>query len=232
MKALLKKLPGSGLLQGGWPDQARTIIQTPVFRRLLENQPRGVCLNAGCGEGSFVSFLDTFRGLKRIVHMDLEKPLLDRFRSDQRHEVAEGSLVDLPFSDAQFDFVFCTEVLEHVANDVRAFQEIGRVLRPGGLVLISTPTPPAPFDPAHVREGYTLDELQKRLAPATMELLKSTYCLHGAMRMLLKIWRWQYELAGQQKSWMPRAAVLAFAYFDCWLPIGKPFDIVVLARKI
>lgn len=164
--------------------------------------------------------------------MDLEKPSLDRFRPDRRHETAEGSLVDLPFSDAEFDFVFCTEVLEHVVNDARAFQEIGRVLRPGGLVLISTPTPPSPFDPAHVREGYTLDELQERLANAAMELLKSAYCLHGAMRMLLKIWRRQYELAGQRKSWMPQAAVLAFAYFDCLFPIGKPFDIAVLGRKM
>jgi SAM-dependent methyltransferase len=220
-------------MRGGWPDEARLIIQRSVFQHLLHGcELRGACLNAGSGEGLFVPFLDSFRELTRIVHMDLKKPVLAHLKLDLRHEIAEGSLVDLPFKDGQFDFVLCTEVLEHVSDDTRAFREIGRVLRPGGLALLSAPTPPAPYDPAHVRVGYTLNEFRKRLAGARVELLKHAYCFRGAMRLLLKIWRWQYELTGQRKSWMPKAAILTLAYCDRWIPIGKPFDIVVLGRKM
>lgn len=232
LKVFIKKLPGIWLLQGGWPDQARIILQPPVFLRVLEGvELRGVCLNAGCGEGAFLPFLDRFRGLTRIVHMDLEAPALVQFKAGPRHQSAEGSLLDLPFKDGAFDFVFCTEVLEHITDDACAFREIGRVLRPGGFALFSTPTPPAPEDPAHVREGYTLEEFREKLATAGIEFLRHTYCFGGAMRLLLKIWRWQYELANRSKSLMPQGVVLAFAYCDRWLPFGKPFDIVVLGRK-
>lgn len=220
-------------MRGGWPDQARIIIQRPVFQRLLEGHDvRGACLNAGCGEGLFFPFLDDFRGLTRIVHMDLRKPSLIQFKPDSRHEAAGGSLVDLPFKDNEFDFVFCTEVLEHIPDDARALGEIGRVLRPGGLILLSTPLPPAPYDPAHVREGYTLPEFRERFTATRIEFLKHACCFHGAMRLLLKIWRWQYELAHQRKSWMPQGIVKAFAYCDRSFPVGKPFDIVVLGRKM
>jgi SAM-dependent methyltransferase len=233
LKSNIAKLPGVSLLRGGWPDEARLIIQAPLFRELLQEfTPHGNCLDAGCGEGLFAPFLNRFPEFKRIVHIDLQKPQVARFELDARHEVAEGSIVDLPFADGEFDFVFCTEVLEHIDEDQRAFAEIGRVLRPNGLALLSAPTPPAPHDPAHVREGYTLAEMRERCATAQLEVLKHAYCFHALMRSLLKIWRRQFELAGETKSRLPRAVVIAFAHCDRWFPMGKPFDLVVVARKL
>jgi uncharacterized protein YbaR (Trm112 family) len=46
---------------------------------------------------------------------------------------------DLPFADAEFDFVLAISVLEHVADPQRAVDEIWRVLRPRGCVYASTP---------------------------------------------------------------------------------------------
>lgn len=233
LKSNIAKLPGGSLLRGGWPDEARLIIQGPLFRQLVQEfDLRGECLDAGCGEGLFAPFLNSFRMFDRIVHIDLQKPPAARFQLDSRHAVAQGSIVDLPFADGEFDFVFCTEVLEHITDDARAFAEIGRVLRPNGLALLSTPTPPAPHDPAHVREGYTLAEMRERCATAQLEVLKHAYCFHALMRSLLKIWRRQYELAGETKSRLPRAVVIAFAHCDRWFPMGKAFDLVVVARKL
>lgn len=45
----------------------------------------------------------------------------------------------LSYADASFDLVTHTEVLEHVADDARAFAELRRVLRPGGLMLFTVP---------------------------------------------------------------------------------------------
>jgi len=208
------------------------IVQPPAFQRALQGfEPSGTCLNAGCGEAAFLPFLDGFSALTRIVHMDLKKPILENFQPDARHEAAEGSLTDLPFRDGEFDFVFCTEVLEHIPDDKRAIREIARVLRPEGLVLISTPTPPAPYEPAHVREGYTLAEFQDLLRSVGIELVHYTYCFHAAMRLLLNGWRWQNNLTAQHKNWMPLGGILLLAYFDRYCPIGKPSDIVVIGRK-
>lgn len=228
---MAKRLPGINLLRPGWPDEARAIVQTPVFRELLERHPpAGRCLNAGSGEGLFATFLNDIRALDQIVHVDLTATDLHAFDAG-RHRAAIGSLTELPFAAAEFDFVFCTEVLEHIENDEQALREIARVLRPAGLLLLSTPTPPAPNDPAHVREGYTLAELSGKLALAHFEVIAHRFCFHAAMRALLATWRWQYDLTGHRRSFMPRFIVRAFAHVDLALSFGKPWDIVVLARK-
>lgn len=46
---------------------------------------------------------------------------------------------DLPIEDSRFDSVVAIEVFEHLRNPRKAMEEIGRVLRPGGRVLISVP---------------------------------------------------------------------------------------------
>lgn len=50
-----------------------------------------------------------------------------------------ADLHDLPLEDATFDFVLCTEVLEHVIDPGRVLSELARVLSPGGLILVTTP---------------------------------------------------------------------------------------------
>lgn len=50
-----------------------------------------------------------------------------------------ADLHDLPLAEGAFDFVVCTEVLEHVRDPVRVLEELRRVLRPGGGLLLTTP---------------------------------------------------------------------------------------------
>ncbi|HEX9282949.1 MAG TPA: methyltransferase domain-containing protein [Gemmatimonadales bacterium] len=52
----------------------------------------------------------------------------------------------IPFADGAYDFVFCIEVLEHVPNPFGTLTEINRVLRPGGVLVLSVP------NPYHVKE--------------------------------------------------------------------------------
>jgi SAM-dependent methyltransferase len=50
-----------------------------------------------------------------------------------------GDALHLPFPDATFDRVICSEVLEHVPDDRRAMTEIRRILRPGGTAAVTVP---------------------------------------------------------------------------------------------
>lgn len=52
----------------------------------------------------------------------------------------------IPFPDGAYDFVFCIEVLEHVPNPFDTLAEIRRVLKPGGVLILSVP------NPYHVKE--------------------------------------------------------------------------------
>ena len=53
--------------------------------------------------------------------------------------VVQGDALNLPFPDGTFDRVICSEVLEHIPNDVGAMAELTRVLRPGGTMAITIP---------------------------------------------------------------------------------------------
>ena len=52
---------------------------------------------------------------------------------------AWASGLDLPFRDASFDTVLCLQVLEHVPRPWRLLDEIARVLRPGGALVLTAP---------------------------------------------------------------------------------------------
>lgn len=53
--------------------------------------------------------------------------------------VVRGDALHLPFADGTFDRVLCSEVLEHIPNDLGAMKELARVLRPGGTMAITIP---------------------------------------------------------------------------------------------
>jgi SAM-dependent methyltransferase len=231
-KAVVRRLIPA-LLRPGWPDEARRIVQEPVFRAAAaEGPPRGRCLNAGCGEGLYSRFLESYAEITEIFNIDITAPQISARRADPRNTDAVGSITEIPIEDGSVDWILCTEVIEHIEDDRAAALELGRVLAPGGYALISVPTPPSPHDPGHVREGYTLQELRELLAQGDLEVIWHRYCFHLLMRWLLVLWRWQHErIGGGRRSLMPRLAVLAFGYADRWLKVGRPWDLVVLARR-
>jgi SAM-dependent methyltransferase len=51
-------------------------------------------------------------------------------------------LVDIPFDENTFDFIYCSHVLEYIKDDRKALQELFRVLKPGGNAIISVPINP------------------------------------------------------------------------------------------
>ncbi|MEP6821103.1 MAG: class I SAM-dependent methyltransferase [Chthoniobacterales bacterium] len=232
-KAFLRKIPGASWLRGGWPDEARFLVQLTALQNVLDGREfEGACLNAGSGEGLYADFLDGFPKVTQIAHMDLERPNIAACFPTGRHADFVGSMTELPFTDKSFQSCLCTEVMEHVPDDEKGFSELSRVLAPGGLLLITTPTPPAPDDPAHAREGYTADEMRTKLESHGFKILQQTFCFHWIMRALLVVWRWQFETFGKGKqSFMPRFIVVLAGVLDRALRLGKPWDIVVLAQR-
>lgn len=56
-----------------------------------------------------------------------------------RAAAVQGDALHLPFPDGSFDRVICSEVLEHIPDDVAAMAELARVLRPGGTMAVTVP---------------------------------------------------------------------------------------------
>ncbi len=76
-------------------------------------------------------------------------------------EFRQATVPPLPFGDATFDCVISFQVIEHIEKDEEFVREVYRVLRPGGLFVVTTPNAPMSLtrNPWHVRE-YTADELR------------------------------------------------------------------------
>ena len=62
-----------------------------------------------------------------------------------RLTLVQGDAMALPFADNAFSHVVCSEVLEHLPDDGAAMREIFRVLKPGGLLIVTVPCESFPF---------------------------------------------------------------------------------------
>jgi len=92
-------------------------------------------LDLGCGAGRFLATLDN------AIGVEIAQQAVDRARknvpgADVRLLEPDGSL---PLGHGEIDLVWCSEVLEHIADVAHALLEIRRVLKPEGRVLITVP---------------------------------------------------------------------------------------------
>src|SRR5260370_31706009 len=97
-------------------------------------------LDAGCGNGRYSKFLLSEADADALITgFDYSRQMLQRARkrlqSDRVTQVA-ADLTRLPYPDACFDAIVCGWVLEHLPDPRPGFQELARVLRPGGKLLL------------------------------------------------------------------------------------------------
>jgi SAM-dependent methyltransferase len=214
------------LVRPGWPDAGRLVVQGPALRGLLghvrrNTDVRRVVVNAGAGEGLYSALVNAELAPSHLVEFDLQAPVALP-AGGARHRL-RASLTEIALAAACADIVVCTEVLEHVPDDRRALAELRRLTRDGGWLLLSVPTPPAVPDPAHVREGYTLDQLRALLDGAGFAIVAHRFAMYAAFKAVLRHWR---------AHRVPLAVILALAWLDRLVPIGSPMDILLLARAV
>lgn len=98
-------------------------------------------LDLGCGQGDFAALLE-YAGAARVTGAEVAEAALVRAR--RRHPGLDFVRVQLdgplPFADDEFDLVWASEVIEHVADTARWLSEVRRVLRPGGRLALTTPS--------------------------------------------------------------------------------------------
>jgi len=106
--------------------QARYRIITELARG------SGRKLDVGCGSSAIL------RDTADCVGLDLARRKL-RYMSRYGKPMVEGTIFALPFQDASFDVLICSEVIEHIPEGLGPFHELRRVLKPGGFLILGTP---------------------------------------------------------------------------------------------
>ncbi len=105
-----------------------------LMRDLVVSARPSSVLDVGCGRGFFLGHL-VESGLTGLVGVDVFEDVQPDGWEFRRGDVTSA----LPAEDASFDCVVAGEIIEHVPNPDDFLREIRRVLRPGGVLVVSTP---------------------------------------------------------------------------------------------
>lgn len=174
------------------------LLRKEAIGKVLPKEPAGKYLEVGTGSAPVVSSNNNI-----VVYTDISHLALKTIR----HAYSNGMFVAadvcrLPFKSDSFSCLICSEVLEHVQDDKKAFSEIARVVKPSGSVIITFPHRRSyyAFDDrfvGHYRRyelsemesqlkdvGLTTVSLQKVLGPLEkVTMLIVTICIHGLRRL-------------------------------------------------
>lgn len=110
----------------------------------------GKILDVGGGYGIMTQFLPDFVDQENYYNLDISIVMLKQSR--YQNILAAGEAI--PVCDNSFDHVISSEALEHATNTIKTLSECYRVLKPGGLFLLSTP-----------RQGWIEDFMRSPFLP-------------------------------------------------------------------
>jgi len=123
--------------QGGFVDETETALAFKMFTPSAGSK----LLDAGCGTGNF-SLKLAEKGVK-VTGIDISEEMMAVAKAKTQKagfdlEYKLGNLYDLPFEDESFDAVFSMAAFEFIKEPQKAFDELMRVTRNGGTLMIGT----------------------------------------------------------------------------------------------
>ncbi len=138
------------------------LLRKKAVGKNIDAEKRGLMLEVGSGLSPMITNTNS------IVYSELSLAALRILRRRQGrggYVAADG--MRLPFKAGSFDQTICSEVLEHVADDRKALQELARVMKPSGQLIITFPHRKFYFAyddhfVKHLRR-YELPEMEERL---------------------------------------------------------------------
>lgn len=114
-------------------------IEGGLIQKLLDPRPEEKILDAGCGTGIFT--LDFLAREAQVVGLDISRQMLKyaiKRASGYSFFKVQGDMLYLPFKDNSFDKSVSITTLEFIADARSAIDELFRVTRPGGCVVVAT----------------------------------------------------------------------------------------------
>ena len=207
------------------------------LRRILgaEKHPIRV-FDAGSGFGQYTYYCARRFPQAAIYAADVKSEQIEDcrqfFASAQIHNVqfAVEDLTTITHQDA-FDVALSVDVMEHIPDDVLVFRNLWRSLKPGGILLINTPSDTGGSDAhgpdehgfieEHARTGYGVQEIRTKLESVgfTVQRIKFTYGPWGSLGWRLGI-KYPMMMLNSSKLFF---GLLPFYYF-----LTLPFTLLLM----
>ncbi|PIV00992.1 hypothetical protein COS54_01870 [Candidatus Shapirobacteria bacterium CG03_land_8_20_14_0_80_39_12] len=203
------------------PDPAFARRARIIFANLDINGNEKI-LEIGCGRGFYLKTLKEVWPKLEVTGIDLNLEYLkkaEEFVGELKVNLRVADATKLPFEDKTFDRIIATEILEHIPDDQKAIAEIYRVLKPGGMVMITVPNINYPFlwDPLN----WTLERFFRTHIPSNVWWLAGIWAdhvrLYDERELKNKIEKKRFKI---EKIWHSTRYCFPFCHFILY-GIGK-----------
>ncbi len=191
-------------------------------------------LDAGCGDGYWLAALQEIAGI-RLSGVDYNPLRVERARQAAPHlSVRCLSLLDYP-ADRRFDVILCSQVIEHLADDLGLLRKLHALPVPGGTLILGTPNQGSPLarwrDRRYARRGFVTDHVQFYTEPAIRRKIGAAgFGIDSVLREVffpgderlqypLTKRRWGFRLLELLTVLMPWQC--SDFYFECRVPEGR-----------
>lgn len=111
-------------------------IEASLFSKITME---GLVLDLGCGDGLFAHFVSPNHKIDYGIDIN-EKELKLAQKTGNYQQLIKADIHKLPFANETLSTVFSSSTLEHVPNLEEALLEINRILKPGGKIIITSPS--------------------------------------------------------------------------------------------
>jgi SAM-dependent methyltransferase len=210
------------------------------IRKWSINRPEAQILDAGSGFGQYSYFLSGRRKRYVITAVDVKDEQVadcNQFFKKIKRNNAIFEVADLtPYTKPEmYNLILSVDVMEHIEEDVLVFQNFAKSLVNGGMLLISTPSDQGGSDvhgdddtsfiEEHVRDGYNMDEIKKKILSAGFSEVEARYSYGWAGKISWRLsMKYPILMLGKSKAFF---IILPFYYlvFYPWCIVLNYVDV-------
>ncbi|MED5331075.1 MAG: class I SAM-dependent methyltransferase [Planctomycetota bacterium] len=163
-----------------WYRGRRSLVRHALDTHVLPNRGGGEealeILDVACATGMSFRFLNDYGNIRGV---DISEETIEYCGRRGIDRIVRADAVHLPFGEESFDVVLALDAFEHFDDDKLAMSESYRVLRPGGVLVVTVPAFMilwSPHDDAyHHKRRYRRPQLRKRLLAAGFDVERMSY---------------------------------------------------------
>jgi SAM-dependent methyltransferase len=178
---------------GHWFYVGKRDIVRHWIQRVHPLRPDHLLADCGAGTGTFASEMAAHC---RVVALDDHEESLNLARKKLGAErVKQGACTHLPLPDQSVDVLTALDVIEHVEHDRSAMEEFSRVVKPGGIVVITVPALMMLWSDwdvtLHHFRRYTRRSLLEIVSPDVFQLIHCNYVNVAVLPLVLLVRKWR-----------------------------------------